>query len=319
MLPMDKYIAKLSGLILLLLASPLTYGQNLITRDEDWTAINIAVTDELIIPAYQNLESRSLELISATENFCSDLSALNLDSLKNSYQQSMLAWQAIQHIQFGPITYFNWNYRMHYWPDERGASGRQLDALIASQDEAVLTSDTLSHARVLVCKGCPALEKLLYDANALSDFRDNAYLCSLTTSIARNINEISSGVTQRWMDEYRALILDPVAGGFYEDAEDLSIDFLKALQEAIAKIRDLKLAPAIGESFVTTRTRSAESWRSESSLTNIKNNLNSAELLFTAYTSAFYEEDVAAIVNCVFRFSCDTCCFARFNGDSAAR
>jgi predicted lipoprotein len=296
MLPMDKYIAKLSGLILFLLASPLTYGQNLITRDEDWTAINIAVTDELIIPAYQNLESRSLELISATENFCSDLSALNLDSLKNSYQQSMLAWQAIQHIQFGPITYFNWNYRMHYWPDERGASGRQLDALIASQDESVLTSNAFPRQSVGV-QGLPSLEKLLYDANALSDFRDNAYLCSLTTSISRNINEISFGVTQRWMDEYRALILDPVAGGFYENAEDLSIYFLKALQESIAKVRDLKLAPAIGESFVTTRTRSAESWRSESSLTNIKNNLNSAELLFTAYSSAFYEEDITAIVN----------------------
>ena len=60
-------------------------------------------------------------------------------------------------------------------------------------------------------------------------------MCSLTTSISRNINEISFGVTQRWMDEYRALILDPVAGGFYENAEDLSIDFLKALQESHRK------------------------------------------------------------------------------------
>ncbi len=292
---MNKYFAKLSGLILISFVSPLTHGQNLITQDEDWTAINIAVTDELIIPAYQNLESRSVELMAATETFCADFSTLNLDNLKNTYEQSMLAWQAIQHIQFGPITYFNWNYRIQYWPDERGASGRQLDALIASQDEAILTSSAFPRQSVGV-QGLPALERILYDDNALSEFRNNAYLCSLTSTIAININEIGSGVTQRWVDEYRALVLDPVAGGFYENAEDLSIDFLKALQEGIAKIRDLKLATALGESFAGARTRSAESWRSESSLANIKNNLNSLELLFSAYSSSFHEEDIAAIV-----------------------
>lgn len=294
MLLMNKNIAKVSGLILISLVSPLIHGQNLITQDEDWTAINIAVTDELIVPAYQQLESQSVELMVATETFCADVSSLNLDMLKSTYQQSMLAWQAIQHIQFGPITYFNWNYRIQYWPDERGASGRQLDALIASEDEAILASSAFPRQSVGV-QGLPALERILYDDDALNEFQNNAFLCSLTRTIARNINEIGSGVAQRWVDEYRALVLDPVAGGFYESAEDSSIDFLKALQEGIAKIRDLKLAPALGESFASARTRSAESWRSESSLANIKNNLNSLESLFSAYSPAFYEEDGAAI------------------------
>ena len=235
MLLMNKNIAKVSGLILISLVSPLIHGQNLITQDEDWTAINIAVTDELIVPAYQQLESQSVELMVATETFCADVSSLNLDTLKSTYQQSMLAWQAIQHIQFGPITYFNWNYRIQYWPDERGASGRQLDALIASEDEAILASSAFPRQSVGV-QGLPALERILYDDDALNEFQNNAFLCSLTRTIARNINEIGSGVAQRWVDEYRALVLDPVAGGFYESAEDLSIDFLKALQEGIAKI-----------------------------------------------------------------------------------
>ncbi len=294
MLTMNQHIAKRIGLIIFFLASTLVQGQNLITRDEDWTAINIAVTDELIIPAYQNLASSSEQLISSAVSFCSDLRSENLNSLKNSYQASMLAWQKVQHIQFGPITYFNWNYRMQYWPDERGASGRQLDALIAAQDEEILTSNAFPRQSVGV-QGMPALERILYDANALNTFQNNPYLCSLTETIARNINEISAGVTQRWVDEYRALVLEPAAGGFYENAEDLSIDFLKALQEAIAKIRDFKLAPALGESFDSARARSAESWRSESSLANISNNLDSLALFFSAYSPAFHGEDVEAI------------------------
>ncbi len=291
---MNKYLTNLSGLVLFLSGCQLALGQNLITRDEDWTAINIVVTDELVIPAYQNLESRSLELISATENFCFDLSVFNLDLLKNAYQQSMIAWQAIQHIQFGPITYFNWNYRMQYWPDDRGTSSRQLSSLIASQDETLLVSDSFARQSVGV-QGLPALERILYNDDALTEFQNNNYLCLLSGTIARNINEISSGVSQRWQDEYRALVLDPVTGGFYEDAEDLSIDFLKALQEAIAKIRDLKLAPALGESLATSRIRATESWRSEHSVANIKNNLSNLEPLFSAFTAAFHEEDVTAI------------------------
>ncbi len=293
---MNIYFTKLIVLILVLSIGQLTYGQNLITRDEDWTAINLAVTDELVIPAYQNLESRSLDLVNATENFCSNLSGSNLDFLKNAYLQSMDAWQAIQHIQFGPITYFNWNYRIQYWPDERGTSGRQLSFLIAAQDESILARNDFSRQSVGV-QGLPVLERLLFENEFISEFQNNSYLCLLTETIARNINEISSGVTQRWQDEYRALVLDPVAGGFYEDAEDLSIDFLKALQEAIVKIRDLKLASVLGESFFTTRYRSAESWRSENSLANIKNNLRNLESLFSAYNSAFHVEDAAKVTD----------------------
>lgn len=299
---MKKYFIKLSGLFFLLIlaltAGQFTYGQNLITQDEDWTAINLAATDALVIPGYQHIESQSVELITVSENFCADLSELNLIALKDSYQQTMQAWQSVQHIQFGPITYFNWNYRMQYWPDERGATGRQLDALIASQDRAVLASDSFARQSVGV-QGLPALERILYQEDAQSVFQNNDYLCALTQTIARNINEISAGVTQRWVDEYRALVLDPIEGGFYEDAEDLSIDFLKSLQEAIAKMRDLKLAPVLGESLASARNRSAESWRSATSLANIKTNLMSYEALFSAYTEAFYEEDVAA-VNAVF-------------------
>jgi predicted lipoprotein len=292
---MNKYLNKLlAGSVLFVCSSQLAFGQNLITRDEDWTAINITVTDELVIPAYQHLQAQSSELIRAAEIFCAGLTASNLANLQNAYLETMAAWQAIQHIQFGPITYFNWNYRMQYWPDERGTSGRQLDALIAAADEAILSSNSFARQSVGV-QGLPALERVLYANDALGKFQDNDYLCLLSMTIARNINEISSGVNQRWVDEYRALVLDPVADGLYEDAEDLSIDFLKALQESIAKIRDLKLLPVIGESFSASRNRSAESWRSENSLANIKNNIVSLEQLFLAYMAAFHEEDNVAV------------------------
>ena len=291
---MNKFSVVPGIFSLLLSGAQLTYGQNLLASDEAWTALNLKVTDELVIPGYQNMAANSVDLVNAAANFCTEISAEGLDSFKAAYHHSMADWQLIQHIQFGPITYFNWNYRLQYWPDERGTGARQLDALIGSGDESVLGSDSFARQSVGV-QGLPALERILFDDNAIENFQGNPYLCLVSQTIVRNINEISSGVTQRWTDEYRAVVLDPVASGFYENAEDLSIDFLKALQEAIAKIRDLKLAPVLGDSFASSRNREAESWRSGRSLANIKINLLALQPLFLAYTTAFYEEDVAAV------------------------
>jgi len=270
-------------------------AQNLITSDEGWTAINLKVTDELVIPAYENLQTASLDLQAASVNFCRAPVTTSLRQLQAAYIGMMDAWQAVQHIQFGPITYFNWNFRMQYWPDERGTSGRQLDAAIAAADAGILNVDSFSRQSVGI-QGLPALERLLFADTALEDYQNNDYLCPLSEMIAANLNEISAGVLERWLDEYRDVVLEPDSGGVFEDAEDLSIEFLKALQESLSKIRDQKLTPVIGEDFTRIRTRNAESWRSQRSLANIKFNVLALQTLFMAYSEAFYADDVEAVL-----------------------
>ncbi|MAM71546.1 MAG: hypothetical protein CMP91_10430 [Gammaproteobacteria bacterium] len=280
----------------LLAGLPHGLAQNLIDTDEGWTAINLRVTDELVIPAYTTLQTASQELVERTENFCTAPAADSLALAQGAFANMMDAWQAVQHIQFGPVTYFNWNFRMQYWPDERDTSGRQLQTLIAAANTEILDANSFARQSVGI-QGLPALERLFFADTALADFQDNDYLCLLSETIAANLNEISSGILGRWQDEYRAVVLEPASGGIYEDAEDLSIEFLKALQESLSKIRDLKLAPVMGESFARIRTRNAESWRSERSLANIKINVAALEPLFMAYTEAFHEADVQAVID----------------------
>jgi predicted lipoprotein len=270
-------------------------AQNLITSDEAWTQINLKVTDELVIPAYESLQTASIDLQEASVNFCKLPAADSLRQLQAAYLSMMDTWQSIQHIQFGPITYFNWNFRIQYWPDERGTSGRQLDAVISAANPGILNTDSFSRQSVGI-QGLQALERLLYADMALSDYQNNDYLCPLTEMIAININEISSGVLERWLDEYRQVVIQPDSGGVFEDAEDLSIEFLKALQESLSKIRDQKLLPIIGENYSRVRPRNAESWRSQHSLANIKTNIKALQALFMAYMEAFYTDDVEAII-----------------------
>lgn len=281
---------------LLLTAQTLGNAQSPINSDEQWAAINLQVTDELVIPAYQNLAESAQLLRDVTVNFCEVPDEDSLLAARQAFNASMDNWQTIQHIQFGPVTYFNWNFRMQYWPDERGTANRQFTALLAAENEDILSADNFARQSVGV-QGLPTLERLLYEETALADFQSTPYSCRLAVTVANNILEISTGVTERWTDEYRAVVMDPVSGGVYENSQDLSIEFLRALQEALAKIRDLKLSPVVGESLDSLRVRSAESWRSERSLRNIQLNLAALETLFMSYSLAFQETDVNAVLS----------------------
>ena len=196
----------------------------------------------------------------------------------------MDAWQQIQHVQFGPITYFNWNFRLHYWPDTKGTGARQLDDLIESRNETVLQSDNFARESVGV-QGFPALERLLFDEESLLAFRQDGYRCQVAQTIAANINEIASGVHQRWVDEFRATIANADERGFFESAEDATIDFLNAQIEPVRLIQQQKLEQVIGESTARARTRRSESWLSERSIRNIKLNVMTLQNLFSDSSS----------------------------------
>ena len=268
---------------------------------ENWTEVNLSITDGQIIPRYTAFESSSAGLAAAAQALCQATNAMNLENARNSFHASMDAWQQIQHVQFGPITYFNWNFRLHYWPDEKGTGPRQLDELIAAGNEEVLQSDNFSRESVGV-QGFPALERLLFDDESLLAFREDRYRCQAAQTIALNISEIASGVRQRWADEFRTTIANADERGFFESAEDATIDFLKAQVESVRRIQQQKLEEVIGESAARARVRRAESWRSGRSLRNIKLNVMALKSLFNDSESqsielseVFQAEDITVI------------------------
>ena len=53
--------------------------------------------------------------------------------------------------------------------------------------------------------------------------------------------------------------------GFFESAEDATIDFLKAQIEPVRRIQQQKVEEVIGDSAARARIRRAESWRSNRS------------------------------------------------------
>jgi predicted lipoprotein len=263
-----------------------------------WTEVNLAVTDAHVIPSYKAFAAAAEALNTTAAGFCADLTAASLAGLQTRFHTTMDAWQGVQHIQFGPLTYFNWNFRIQYWPDDNGTGARQLNALIAAKDPAVLVTDAFDRQSVGV-QGFQALESLLFDATALADLQADPYRCQVLQTIAANVAEIATGVSTRWETEFRATVATADERGFFESAEDATIDYLKALVEPVRRVQEQKLEAVLGETPDAARVRRAESWRSARTLRNVKLNVAALEQEFSAsepaLSSVLHTADVELI------------------------
>ncbi len=282
----------------LFLVLPLLLSGAAFSQSTNWTEVNLALTDAVVIPDYQAFATATADMNQQAKSICTSITPQSLADLQSAFQLTMDKWQAVQHIQFGPITYFNWNYRLQYWPDDNGTGARQLLALIASKDTSVLGSEAFARQSVGV-QGLQALEQLLFTEASLGELQTDAYRCRVVQAIAANLDEIAAGVALRWSDEFRTTVATADERGFFESAEDATIDFLKAEVEPIRSLQQQKLEAILGESQVGARVKRAESWRSERSVRNIKINVASLGRFFNegnpALNTVLPPEDIEGI------------------------
>lgn len=264
----------------------------------DWNGINLAVTDQHVLPGYNRFAEATATLVPAAAALCAAPTTDTMTALQESYHAALDAWQGVAHIQFGPVTYFNWNFRLQFWPDDNGTGARQIDALLAAADSAQLDAAIFERQSVGV-QGFPALERLLFETDALAQLQAQPYRCQLVQAISGNLAAIAGGIAQRWSGEFRAVIASPQQSGQFENAQDATVDFYKALVESVRRYQQQKLEPVLGESLQQVRERRAESWRSQRSLRNLKLDVAALQHMFTAGTpalsSALPADDVALI------------------------
>ena len=266
-----------STLSLLLLTTCLSPA--LLAQSREWTVTNLAMTDAVVIPAYDRFAAATKALVNDASGFCAAVNTDSLARLQQDFTAAMDGWQGVQHIQFGPITYFNWNFRVQYWPDDKGTGARQLDALLAAADPKALESAAFAQQSVGV-QGFPALERLLFSQNSLSELQSQPYRCQVVQAIARNLDEISTGVAQRWHDEFRTTIANADERGFFESAQDATIDYMKALVESVRRVQRQKVEAVLGDNQAAARERRAESWLADTSVRSLRINVAALAALF---------------------------------------
>ncbi len=237
-------------------------------------ALNSAVAERHLVPAYARLATTTAQLQATAEAGC------DRQALRDRYREAFLAWQGIQHMRFGPIQVLSRDFRFQLWPDKRGAINRHLNALMSTPDPATLEPDTFAAGSAAV-QGFGALERLLYTPPP--DI-DPDWECRVIGAMTANLARMARDTLHEWQDgddAHRLLFADASEGNdYYDSADELSARLLNNLHTQLERVADQKLGRPLGTDPQHAAPRRAEGWRSGLSLDAIRENLAATEALY---------------------------------------
>ena len=249
-----------------------------------------ATSTQVIAVAYKDLyqqadalyESSTSCLLSTTDY------VVVLEQLKPQWMRAWAAWQSVQWVQFGPIKQDGREWALQFWPDKKNLVGNKLKRLLVDKD--FINSKTMEQEGVIV-QGFSALEYLLFDESAQVAFTSRQR-CLAVNAIAKKALETSKSLNDDWQQYDRDnfwKINDPVPHAEILSAEQAVSIIINDMIVAIDIIIGKKIsAPfAITVNVVDSNQLSynnkkinpyfLESWRSQTSLVNIKQNLFAIE------------------------------------------
>src|SRR5262249_21655344 len=108
-------------------------------------------------------------------------------------------WAKVQFISFGPVAEHQRAFRIEYWPDKRNIVGRQLADVLKKQDSAALEPQRFATTTVGV-QGLPALDRLLFEDQALANVAPGGFRCGLFAAIGANLQTIAHDLAAGWTD-----------------------------------------------------------------------------------------------------------------------
>lgn len=268
----------MSKLLLLILLSSVSA----VLTAADLGKTNLEIVDQFAIPSYQTLQKKSKELIQSSHDFCASANEKQFNALKESFHQTMDAWQIAQILRSGPAMEKMRFYRLEMWPDRSNAAAKHLRKLQKEANPDSLKIENFSKASTAI-QGLSALERILYAKEIKpSDFQQNGkanFKCQLVQTISLNIHTISTKLLSAWQQDFRDLIRKPnKENAIFESHKAVTAQFLNDLNTQLQVILTQKFKrPLNGKTFRLTR---AESWRSQRSLRNILFNLKAVNQLY---------------------------------------
>ncbi len=186
-------------------------------------------------------------------------------AVKQQWHQTMLAWMALQGQERGPASALEQSWNVQFWPDKKNTTGRKMSELTTA--DHAWSAAQISTQSVTV-QGLGALEWLLYDET--STLASNPNTCSTGVAIAHNLQDKARIIADSWAQNPWKSLQKLEWESEYISLLSNQLDYsMKKLSRPMAKIGQ-------------PRPYFSESWRSGTSLANLKANLQSMQTLYFA-------------------------------------
>ncbi|WP_423839634.1 iron-regulated protein A [Vibrio mytili] len=207
---------------------------------------------------------QTVELRKAFSAYCGSGSK-DQSEVKLQWHETMRAWMGLQGQERGPSKALEQSWNVQFWPDKKNTTGRKMSVL--SNSDQIWDAKQISTQSVTV-QGLGALEWLLYDTSSTLD--SNINTCNTSVAIAQNLQNTAQAIAEAWQRNPWKSMTKIEWESEYISLLSNQLDYsMKKLSRPLAKIGH-------------PRPYFAESWRSGTSLANLKANLLSMQTLYFA-------------------------------------
>jgi len=248
----------------------------------DYINLVEALTDRVVIPAYERFAIETSVLNETLRGFCGQPTIAGAKAVKQRFHDTMDAWAHARPILLGPVLNAPGPARFQFWPDKRGTGQRQLRLVFATKDTDVLTAQGLATKSVAL-GDLQALEYVLFNDPEAS-LQSDPFRCDYASAIADLQRGRAALLLQDWTKPggFREQVIGAASGteAFFDEREAASA-YLNSVIGTFEIVRLQKLDRPMGLTLEGARSSRAESWRSERSFRNIALNLETVSAFFT--------------------------------------
>lgn len=227
------------------------------------TPVRADIADALgqhILPGYAAFADTTAALNAAAKADCT------ANSLRPAYNLAYDTWLGVSHLRLGPAEVAGRSLAIAFWPDPKSLGAKAQSALIRAQDPAVQDPETFAEVSV-AARGLPALERLLYPAEALGDA---AYICTLIRATTADLASNAAAISAEWQSGFANTLL--TAGTDGNTRFLTKIEARQALYTALITGFEFTADQRVGRplgSFAKPRPERAEARASVRSLRNV--------------------------------------------------
>ncbi|WP_367268930.1 imelysin family protein [uncultured Flavobacterium sp.] len=194
------------------------------TDSFDRGAMLTNLADNIIIPAYQDLDTKLGLLVTAKDAFVATPNQANLDGFRTSWLNAYKTWQHVEMLNIGKAEETLYHFQMNVYP----ASTVDIEANIAAGGY------DLTHANNYDAVGFPALDYMLYgvadtDAAIVEKYSTNPDAAKYTTyltDLIDRMNSLTGAVVTDWEGAYRATFIAGTANTASSAANKLINDYI---------------------------------------------------------------------------------------------
>ncbi|MGF1909862.1 iron-regulated protein A [Vibrio kasasachensis] len=219
---------------------------------------------EVEFAAARHFSQQTQLLVQAVNAYCQ--TGQDIDVVAQMWHTSMTSWMALQGQERGPQAALEQSWNVQFWPDKKNTTGRKMSALLRQSNPAWQVKDIAEQS--VTVQGMGALEWLIYDP--ASDFKTNVNTCQLGGAISQNLANNAGRIAQAWQSNPWITLPQKDWDSEYIALLSNQLDYsIKKLSRPLAKVGK-------------PRAYFAESWRSETSMLNLKANVVAMQQLYLA-------------------------------------